>query len=89
MRTVKSDVVVGLGENGCEIADSLDKEEPGWKISGKYVSTSNVPAIDAVSSSRDPAAVRLSFSSLKADRVNLFNFDCLVLSVVVFRCHDS
>ena len=38
MRTVKSDVVVGLGEHGDEIAARLDKEEPGWKISGKYVS---------------------------------------------------
>lgn len=38
MRTVKSDVVVGLGEKGDEIAARLDKEEPGWKISGKYVS---------------------------------------------------
>ncbi|KAF7794852.1 hypothetical protein EIP86_005994 [Pleurotus ostreatoroseus] len=36
MRTVKSDVVVGLGEHGDEIAARLDKEEPGWKISGKY-----------------------------------------------------
>jgi len=33
LRTVKSDVVVGLkGED----AERLDKEEPGWKISGKY-----------------------------------------------------
>ena len=39
MRTIKSDVVVGLGENGCDVADGLDKLEPGWKISGKYVST--------------------------------------------------
>lgn len=38
LRTVKSDVVVGLGESGGEIAKRLDAEEPGWKISGKYVS---------------------------------------------------
>lgn len=38
LRTVKSDVVVGLGDKGDEIAEKLDKEEPGWKISGKYVS---------------------------------------------------
>ena len=43
MRTVKSDVVVGLGEKGDQIAARLDKEELGWKISGKYVS-SLVPA---------------------------------------------
>ncbi|KIK49509.1 hypothetical protein CY34DRAFT_796933 [Suillus luteus UH-Slu-Lm8-n1] len=36
LRTVKSDVVVGLGDNGDAIAEELDKEEPGWKISGKY-----------------------------------------------------
>ena len=39
MRTIKSDVVVGLGKNGNEIAVNLDQEEDGWKISGKYVST--------------------------------------------------
>ena len=38
MRTIKSDVVVGLGENGDRIAEKLDREEEGWKISGKYVS---------------------------------------------------
>ena len=38
LRTIKSDVVVGLGDRGDEIAQRLDKEEPGWKISGKYVS---------------------------------------------------
>ena len=36
LRTIKSDVVVGLESD--EIAEKLDKEEPGWKISGKYVS---------------------------------------------------
>ena len=39
LRTIKSDVVVGLGESGDEIAKRLDTEEPGWKISGKYVSS--------------------------------------------------
>lgn len=39
MRTIKSDVVVGLGENGDEIAEKLNKDEEGWKISGKYVSS--------------------------------------------------
>lgn len=38
MRTIKSDVVVGLGQEGDEVAEKLDKEEAGWKISGKYVS---------------------------------------------------
>lgn len=38
LRTIKSDVVVGLGKDGDELAERLDKEEPGWKISGKYVS---------------------------------------------------
>ena len=37
MRTIKSDVVVGLGTDGDELAERLDKEEEGWKISGKYV----------------------------------------------------
>jgi hypothetical protein len=37
LRTIKSDVVVGLGTEGDEIAEELDKDEPGWKISGKYV----------------------------------------------------
>jgi hypothetical protein len=38
LRTIKSDVVVGLESD--EMAEKLDKEEPGWKISGKYVSPS-------------------------------------------------
>jgi hypothetical protein len=33
LRTIKSDVVVGLPAG---MAERLDKEEPGWKISGKY-----------------------------------------------------
>ncbi|KAH9821336.1 hypothetical protein DFH28DRAFT_588460 [Melampsora americana] len=33
LRTIKSDVVVGITD---EDATRLDKEEPGWKISGKY-----------------------------------------------------
>ena len=41
MRTIKSDVVVGLGPEGDKLAEKLDKEEPGWKISGKYVRTSS------------------------------------------------
>ena len=39
LRTIKSDVVVGLGLCGDQIAERLDTEEPGWKISGKYVSS--------------------------------------------------
>jgi hypothetical protein len=42
LRTIKSDVVVGLTGHGLEEADRLDKEEPGWRISGKYVSSMNV-----------------------------------------------
>lgn len=37
IRTIKSDVVVGLGDKGDDIARKLDKDEDGWKISGKYV----------------------------------------------------
>lgn len=37
LRTIKSDVVVGLGDDGDLIAEKLDKEEPGWKISAKFV----------------------------------------------------
>lgn len=33
LRTIKSDVVVGIPQ---EVAERLDLEEPGWKISGKY-----------------------------------------------------
>ncbi|KAH9442596.1 hypothetical protein Pst134EA_031754 [Puccinia striiformis f. sp. tritici] len=33
LRTIKSDVVVGISD---EDAIRLDKDEPGWKISGKY-----------------------------------------------------
>ncbi|CAD6889901.1 unnamed protein product [Tilletia controversa] len=33
LRTVKSDVVVGVDS---EVSERLDKEEPGWRISGKY-----------------------------------------------------
>ncbi|KAG6813212.1 hypothetical protein H0H92_013099 [Tricholoma furcatifolium] len=36
LRTIKSDVVVGLGDDGDMVAENLDKTEPGWKISGKY-----------------------------------------------------
>jgi damage-control phosphatase, subfamily III len=36
MRTIKSDVVVGLESD--ELAEHLDKNEAGWRISGKYVS---------------------------------------------------
>lgn len=36
LRTIKSDVVVGLGDEGDSTAEKLDKEEAGWKISGKY-----------------------------------------------------
>ena len=43
IRTIKSDVVVGLGPNGDDMASKLDANEDGWKISGKYVS-SLVPA---------------------------------------------
>ena len=42
LRTIKSDVVVGLGSGGDEKAKKLDEEEPGWKISGKYVSNVSV-----------------------------------------------
>lgn len=35
LRTIKSDVVVGLESD--EFAEKLDEQEPGWKISGKYV----------------------------------------------------
>ena len=33
LRTIKSDVVVGIPQAE---ATRLDEEEPGWKISGKY-----------------------------------------------------
>lgn len=45
LRTIKSDVVVGLGEKGDETAKRLDTEEPGWKISGKYVSSNGVVTV--------------------------------------------
>jgi hypothetical protein len=33
LRTIKSDVVVGIPGG---VGEKLDEEEPGWKISGKY-----------------------------------------------------
>lgn len=39
LRTIKSDVVVGLSSG---VGERLDEEEPGWKISGKYVSRSSM-----------------------------------------------
>ena len=47
LRTIKSDVVVGLGPDGDELAEKLDKEEPGWKISGKYVRALSLPCMPA------------------------------------------
>lgn len=41
LRTIKSDVVVGLGDDGDNIGKKLDEDEDGWKISGKYVSSMN------------------------------------------------
>lgn len=35
LRTIKSDVVVDVPQ---DVSDRLDAEEPGWRISGKYVS---------------------------------------------------
>ena len=35
LHTIKSDVVVGLPSD--DVAKKLDKDEKGWKISGKYV----------------------------------------------------
>jgi len=43
LRTIKSDVVVGLGPDGDALAEKLDEAEPGWKISGKYVSVPSRP----------------------------------------------
>lgn len=48
MRTIKSDVVVGLGDGGDDIAEKLDQEEPGWKISGKYVSSLRLGPVFAI-----------------------------------------
>ena len=52
MRTIKSDVVVGLGPDGDELAERLDKEEEGWKISGKYVRSSPSPSAPSFPSRR-------------------------------------
>lgn len=41
LRTIKSDVVAGIPEG---VGERLDEEEPGWKISGKYVSHFICPA---------------------------------------------
>ena len=51
LRTIKSDVVVGLGSKGDEIAENLGINEPSWRISGKYVGftlVSNMIAIDHI-----------------------------------------
>ena len=71
MRTVKSDVVVGLGDGGDKLAEQLDKEEPGWKISGKYVSAHTLPHLIVASW----AGHRPSYSFRREDRerkCNLF-----------------
>lgn len=66
LRTIKSDVVVGLGAEGDEIAEKLDEAEPGWKISGKYVSCLVSQSYDRVQD--DECIYRPSYFSLKAVR---------------------
>lgn len=39
LRTIKSDVVVGIPTG---VGEKLDEEEPGWKISGKYADRKSV-----------------------------------------------
>ncbi|KAI0348290.1 DUF89-domain-containing protein [Trametopsis cervina] len=53
MRTIKSDVVVGLGPDGDSLAEQLDRKEEGWKISGKY-------AVILVSEGRPGETVRFA-----------------------------
>ena len=60
LRTIKSDVVVGLGPEGDEVAERLDKTEPGWKISGKYVSYPSLPPWYAQYLTKCQAVVLLS-----------------------------
>lgn len=59
LRTIKSDVVVGLGTEGDQIAEKLDESEPGWKISGKYVSGAFVWALLSIN---EELSRRLSLS---------------------------
>jgi hypothetical protein len=66
LRTIKSDVVVGLGADGDEVADKLDKEEPGWKISGKYVSLS--PAHPLAASNNAPSRLLSCYQKAGPER---------------------
>jgi hypothetical protein len=64
LRTIKSDVVVGLGDDGDTIAEKLDDAEPGWKISGKYVGPA--PWVRRLYTDAFARTSRLSCSSQRA-----------------------
>jgi hypothetical protein len=70
LRTIKSDVVVGLPSD--EIADKLDKTEPGWKISGKYVCRILHGRANTHQRGLFFFFSRLSFSFLKVDLARKF-----------------
>ena len=66
--TIKSDVVVGLGQDGDQVAEHHDQTEPGWKISGKYVRIGYfIPHDDT-----NAKYLRLSYSSPKVDQAKKF-----------------
>lgn len=79
LRTIKSDVVVGLESDA--MAEKLDKEEPGWKISGKYVSISTA--------FRGPMSnllfVRLSCCCQKGDPAKKFASHKISLEILVLK----
>jgi hypothetical protein len=62
LRTIKSDVVVGI-PNG--VGEKLDEDEPGWKISGKYVGSCLLNTIHGHFAND---LSRLSFSCPRVDR---------------------
>lgn len=64
LRTIKSDVVVGLGSDGNMVAENLDAQEPGWKISGKYVC--HLMCLTTICTDQDGFVCRLWCSFLKA-----------------------
>jgi hypothetical protein len=68
LRTIKSDVVVGIPSG---VGEKLDEEEPGWKISGKYVS--RLVLCHVFFPAEASLTIRPSCSCLPVDRVRHLN----------------
>ena len=64
----RSDVVVGLPEG---VAAKLDKEKPGWKISGEYASACSTLVVNLSRSSNHCVAVVLVTDGHKGEKIQL------------------